>query len=40
LIDLISKAQQAQLRAEDRRLREAGPGTPLIEADALRKGLT
>lgn len=40
LIDLISKAQQAQLRAEDRRLREVGPGTPLIEADALRKGLT
>jgi hypothetical protein len=40
LIDLISKAQQAQLRAEDRRLREAGPGAPLIEADALRKGLS
>jgi hypothetical protein len=40
LIDLISKAQQAQLRAEDRRLREAGPGTPLIEADAPRKGLS
>ena len=40
LIDLISKAQQAQLRAEDRRSREAEPDIPLIEADALRKGLT
>ena len=40
LIDLISKAQQAQLRAEDSHSREAGPNVPLIEADALRKGLT
>ena len=40
LIDLVSKAREAQLRREERESREYVPGTPIIEADSLRRALT
>jgi hypothetical protein len=40
LIDLISMAQQAQMRREEREEREYSSDKPIIEADALRRGLT
>ena len=39
LIDLVRFAQQAQLRREDREARELS-STPIIESDALRRGLS
>ncbi|MBC2667933.1 P-loop ATPase, Sll1717 family [Novosphingobium piscinae] len=39
LIDLISHAREAQIRKEDRQTRDF-TSSPLIEPDALRKGLT
>lgn len=39
LIDLINKAKEAQARREERSPREHSSGVPLLEADALRKGL-
>ncbi len=37
LIDLIVEARQAQLRSEDRNPREYSPGTPIIDADSIRR---
>ncbi len=37
LVDLVKKAQETQQRAEERSPREYASGTPLIEADSLRK---
>lgn len=39
LIDLVSMAQQAQLRREDRDPRDYESGKPVIEADSLRRAL-
>lgn len=39
LVDLAKKAQEAQLRAEERTPRLYASGSPLIEPDALRKAL-
>lgn len=39
LVDLAKKAQETQQRAEDRSPRQYAQGSPLIEADALRKAL-
>jgi len=40
LIDLVSKAREAQLRREEREGRAFAAGTPIIEADSLRRALT
>jgi hypothetical protein len=40
LIDLVSMAQQAQLRREERSSREYDRGLPIMEPDALRRALT
>lgn len=39
LIDLVSKAREAQLRREERESREYAPGLPIIEQDSLRRAL-
>jgi hypothetical protein len=39
LIDLVLKAQESQLRREEREPRTYAPGTPLITSDALKRGL-
>lgn len=39
LIDLVLKSKETQLRREERSPREYGSGSPLIEADALKRGL-
>lgn len=39
LVDLAKKAQESQLRAEERTPRQYAAGSPLIEPDALRKAL-
>ncbi|MBW9214713.1 hypothetical protein KV102_07630 [Mumia sp. zg.B53] len=39
LIDLVLKAQDSQLRAEDRDARTYSPGTPLITGESLKRGL-
>ncbi len=38
LIDLVTKALEAQLRREGREETEWEPGTPLVEADAIKRG--
>jgi hypothetical protein len=40
LIDLVKKAQESQLRKEERDNREYIHGTPIIEADAIKRALT
>lgn len=40
LIDLVTKAQDSQLRAEDRELRPYRQGVPLIGSEALKNGLS
>jgi hypothetical protein len=37
LIDLIVEARQAQLRSEDRNARDYAQGTPIIDADSIRR---
>jgi hypothetical protein len=39
LIDLVNKAQQAQLRREEREPRTYSPDTPIIQADSLKRAL-
>lgn len=39
LIDLVRKAQEEQLRREERSKTEYEPGHPIISSDALKKGL-
>lgn len=39
LVDLAKKAQENQLRAEDRNQRDFTPGQPLVEPDSIRKAL-
>jgi hypothetical protein len=39
LIDLVPKAREAQVRREEREPREFGDNVPVIEADAIRRGL-
>lgn len=39
LIDLVLKSKETQLRREERSPREYSSGSPLIEADALKRGL-
>lgn len=40
LIDLVNKAQEEQLRRENRQARPYTPGVPLIEPEAIRRALT
>jgi hypothetical protein len=39
LIDLVLKAQESQLRREEREPRDYEPGIPLLTSDALKRGL-
>lgn len=40
LIDLVTKAKEAQLRREDREAREFEDGVPAIEADSIKRALS